>query len=109
MSGADYGLFVLKLEDEHYFVGYSTKPDVRIKRHFAGKGADWTALHKPLEVVTTRSLGFMTEAEAAAKAADATAALMRLFGWQKVRGGIWKSIDEATILRQLRASGYRYV
>ena len=34
LIGADYGLFVLKLEDEHYFVGYSTKPDVRIKRHF---------------------------------------------------------------------------
>ncbi|ALI04014.1 hypothetical protein AO353_24170 [Pseudomonas fluorescens] len=40
MRGADYSLFVLKLEDEHYFVGYSTKPAVRIKRHFAGKGAD---------------------------------------------------------------------
>ncbi|MBB6154949.1 putative GIY-YIG superfamily endonuclease [Pseudomonas sp. JAI115] len=108
MCGADYSLFVLKLEDEHYFVGYSTKPDVRIKRHFAGKGADWTALHKPVEVVTTRSLGFITETEAASKTADATLALMRLFGWRKVRGGTWKSIDEAATLSQLRLSGYRY-
>jgi len=108
LSGADYGLFVLKLEDDHYFVGYSTKPAVRIKRHFAGKAADWTSLHKPVEVVTTRSLGFVTEAEAAAKTADATVALMRLFGWQKVRGGTWRSVDEAITLKQLRASGHRY-
>lgn len=108
VCGADYSLFVLKLEDEHYFVGYSTKPAVRIKRHFAGKGAGWTSLHKPVEVVTTRSLGFIAEAEAASKTADATLALMRLFGWRKVRGGAWKSIDEVVTLNQLRLSGCRY-
>lgn len=108
LSGADYGLFVLKLEDDHYFVGYSTKPAVRIKRHFLGTAADWTSRHKPVEVVTTRSLGFITEAEAAAKTADATVALMRLFGWKKVRGGTWRSVDEAITLKQLRASGLRF-
>ncbi|MEW5620630.1 GIY-YIG nuclease family protein [Pseudomonas putida] len=97
---------MLKLENDHYFVGYSTKPDVRIKRHFAGTGADWTSLHKPIEVLTTRSLSFITESEAASKTADATVALMRLFGCRKVRGGVWKSVDEAVTLNQLRLYGY---
>lgn len=108
LRGANYGLFVLKLEGEHYFVGYSTKPDVRINRHFAGKGADWTSLHKPIGVLSERSIGFLTESQAAAKATDATAALMRLFGWKKVRGGVWRSVDEAVTLKQLRLSGYSF-
>lgn len=59
-------------------------------------------------MVTTRFLGFITEAEAAAKATDAMLALMRLFGWRKVRGGTWKSVDEVVSLKQLRLSGCRY-
>lgn len=73
MRGADYGLFVLKLEGEHYFVGYSTAPSVRIKRHFSVKGADWTSLHNHVEVLSERSLGFMTESEDTTKTNDATA------------------------------------
>ncbi|TNF78776.1 GIY-YIG nuclease family protein [Pseudomonas sp. ICMP22404] len=108
LSGAEYGLFVLKLEGGYYFVGYSTKPNVRINRHFAGKGADWTSLHRPIEVLSKRSLGFLTESQAATKATDATVALMRLFGWEKVRGGIWRSVDEEVTFKQLRLSGHTF-
>ncbi|KTB94315.1 hypothetical protein AO073_07540 [Pseudomonas syringae ICMP 11293] len=104
--GTEYFLFVLKLESDCYYVGYSSKPDLRIRRYFAGKGSDWTDLHKPVEVLAKRSLGTLCESEAAAKTADATISMMRLFGWRNVRGAAWKSVDAETTLKQLRAFGY---
>jgi predicted GIY-YIG superfamily endonuclease len=105
----EYFLFILKLEGDRYYVGYSSKPDVRIKRYFAGKGSDWTALYKPVEVLTTRTLGEVCESDAAAKTADATVAMMRLFGWRNVRGAAWKSVDPDIVFKQLCAYGYHDV
>ncbi|MBS7459219.1 GIY-YIG nuclease family protein [Pseudomonas syringae] len=107
--GTEYFLFILKLEGDRYYVGYSSKPDLRIRRYFAGKGSDWTALHKPVEVLAKRSLGTLCESEAAAKTADATISMMRLFGWRNVRGAAWKSVDAETTLKQLSAFGYNGV
>lgn len=59
-----------------------------------------------MEVLAKRSLGTLCESEAAAKTADATISMMRLFGWRNVRGAAWKSVDAATTLKQLRAFGY---
>ncbi|PWD01861.1 GIY-YIG nuclease family protein [Pseudomonas amygdali pv. lachrymans] len=108
-QATEYFLFVLKLESDRYYVGYSSKPDLRIKRYFAGKGSDWTALHKPVEVLARRSLGRLCESDAAAKTADATISMMQLFGWRNVRGAAWKSVDAETTLKQLRAFGYSEV
>lgn len=79
---------------------------MRIKRYFAGKGSDWTALHKPVEVLTKRSLGALGKSGAAAKTANVTVPMMRLFGWRNVRGGAWKSVDPDATFKQLRANGY---
>ncbi|MBK5374651.1 GIY-YIG nuclease family protein [Pseudomonas sp. TH43] len=102
----EYFLFILKLEGDRYYVGYSSKPDARIKRYFAGKGSDWTGLYKPVEVLTTRSLGALRESDAAAKTADATVSMMRLVGWRNVRGAAWKSVDPDVVFKQLHAYGY---
>jgi predicted GIY-YIG superfamily endonuclease len=103
----EYFLFILNLEGDRYYVGYSSKPDVRIKRYFAGKGSDWTGLYKPVEVLTTRLLvGALRESDAAARTADATVSMMRLFGWRNVRGAAWKSVDPEVVFKQLRAYGY---
>jgi predicted GIY-YIG superfamily endonuclease len=105
-QNTEYFLFVLTLEDDCYYVGYSSKPDVRIKRYFSGKGATWTALHKPVGVLTTRSLGLLCESDAATKTADATLSMMKLFGWRNVRGAAWKSVDPDITFKQLRTYGY---
>lgn len=105
----EYFIFILKLEGDRYYVGYSGKPDVRIKRYFAGKGSDWTTLYKPIEVLATRSLGTLCESDAAAKTADATVSMMRLFGWRNVRGAAWKSVDPAVVFKQLCTYGYHDV
>lgn len=82
---------------------------MRIKRYFSGKGSDWTALYKPVEVLITRALGALCESDAAAKTADATVSMMRLFGWHNVRGAAWKSVDPDIVFKQLCAYGYHDV
>ena len=37
-------VYVLKLEDDRYYVGESISPDTRIQNHFKGKGSAWTRL-----------------------------------------------------------------
>lgn len=106
---AEYSLFVLRLEGDKYFIGYSSNPEARIRRHLAGKGAEWTTLYKPLEVITTKSLGFVSESAAAQAASIATVALMRMAGWRNVRGGLWWSIDSADTLKMLHSHGFQDV
>jgi len=106
---SEHSVFVLRLEGEKFFVGYSTNPTTRIARHFSGKASDWTAFYKPAEVLFTRSLGSITTSAAAAKTAEATVALMRLAGWKNVRGGPWNRMDNAEIAKLLNAHGYHDV
>lgn len=43
--------YVLKLEDNCYYVGYTCDIVGRLKTHWSGLGARWTRLHKPLYVM----------------------------------------------------------
>ena len=36
-------VYVLRLEDDCLYVGYTLDPEVRIASHFMGRGAQWTA------------------------------------------------------------------
>ncbi|MGZ7067611.1 MAG: GIY-YIG nuclease family protein [Methanobacterium sp.] len=53
----NYGVYVIKCENDKYYVGYSTKLFERINQHFMGEGSKWTQLHKPIRVVFVRELG----------------------------------------------------
>ena len=63
-----YWLYVLKLEHGKYYVGFTgmKNPYDRIMQHVAGEGdgAEWTELHKPIEVVEIRDAGVITATEA---------------------------------------------
>jgi hypothetical protein len=50
-----------------------------------------------------RSLGTLCESDAAAKTADATVSMMRLFGWRNVYSAAWQSVAPDTTSKQLRA------
>lgn len=102
----EYSLFVLRLEHDKYFVGYSSNPDHRIKRHFSGRGSEWTSLYKPTEVIIVKSLGMIPESDAALAADLATVTMMRKVGWRNVRGGPWWSPKDEEVIRVLRARGY---
>ena len=43
-------LYILKLVAGKYYVGISQNPQMRIKDHFANRGAGWTRTHKPVSV-----------------------------------------------------------
>jgi hypothetical protein len=44
-------IYVLKLEQQKYYIGKTTNPCFRIDRHFNGDGAQWTKVYKPIKLV----------------------------------------------------------
>jgi len=46
-------VFVLGLQEDCYFIGFSTDPERSIKDHFDGKDLLWTRVHRPLKVLRT--------------------------------------------------------
>tara|TARA_B100001094_G_scaffold4681_1_gene4232 strand:+ start:1381 stop:1833 length:453 start_codon:yes stop_codon:yes gene_type:complete len=47
----DKSIYVLKLEQNKYYIGESINSEKRINAHFNGKGALWTRLYKPLKII----------------------------------------------------------
>ncbi len=43
-------VYVLKLANGNYYVGKTDRGEKRLKEHVAGRGAEWTKLHKPKEI-----------------------------------------------------------
>ena len=73
-------VYVLKLQDDCWYIGYSADPECRIAAHFLGRGARWTQVHAPMAV---ESLQPGTK-----KLEDVvTIAYMVRHGYQRVRGG----------------------
>ena len=44
-------IYILKLENNKYYVGRTYNYDRRISDHFSGKGSYWTKINKPIEVI----------------------------------------------------------
>ncbi len=81
----DY-VYVLQLEGEHFYVGYSANLPNRIYQHFTGDGALWTKKHRPLKIVEVVLGDKSVEKEK-------TLQYMTAKGFQKVRGWAWCAIN----------------
>lgn len=44
-------IYVLKLENDKYYVGKTSNPEFRLNRHFKNNGSNWTKLYKPIEII----------------------------------------------------------
>lgn len=44
-------IYILRLEQDKYYVGKTSNPDFRIDSHFNSEGSAWTKLYKPIEVL----------------------------------------------------------
>lgn len=44
-------IYILKLENNKYYVGRTHNYERRINDHFTGKGSYWTRIHKPVKVI----------------------------------------------------------
>lgn len=76
-------VYVLKLEDDCYYVGFTTNLENRMREHFCRKKCSWLKLHKPIEIIHTISPAdkFVEK--------EITLEYMKMKGWRKVRGASW--------------------
>ena len=44
-------VYILKLSEDKYYVGWSSRIGIRIEQHFRNKGSPWTKKYKPLELI----------------------------------------------------------
>lgn len=43
-------IYILKLENNKYYVGKTSHPKTRIDQHFANQGSSWTKKHNPIDI-----------------------------------------------------------
>jgi predicted GIY-YIG superfamily endonuclease len=77
-------VYVLKLEDECWYVGITMDLNKRLGQHFSGDGAKWTKMHKPIGVDK-----IIYPADGDTIENDTTKEYMALYGTEKVKGGSW--------------------
>ena len=44
-------IYVLKLQQNKYYIGKTNNPDVRIDNHFQSNGSQWTKKYKPIHLI----------------------------------------------------------
>jgi hypothetical protein len=84
---SDTIVYVLLLEKDKIYVGYSERPiGARFIEHFNYQGSKWTSIYPPLQVLTVQPGGIEEENEM-------TLTMMDKYGWWNVRGGKWCQVD----------------
>lgn len=80
-------LYALSLEGGYWYVGMSRNPEKRFGKHLRGKGAVWTRLHRPIEIVELRPTTIMVDSEASLLEDEMTLEYAKKYGVEVVRGG----------------------
>ncbi len=76
-------VYVLKLEDERYYVGRTSNFMQRMNEHFTLRGSEYTKKYKPIKIVE------VIEEKDKYDERDKTLAYMQKYGYEKVRGYAW--------------------
>lgn len=92
-------LYVLKLEQDNYYVGITTQsPEKRFWEHKNGiRGASWTGKYRPVEIVFKEDLGYISKVQAETIENRKTREYMKEFGLNNVRGGDLTDTDGMVI------------
>lgn len=80
-------IYILKCEEDKYYVGKSTNINKRLKQHFKKKGASWTKIYKPVQIYEIRRNCDEFDEE------KITLQYMKKFGINNVRGGSYTRIQ----------------
>lgn len=75
-------IYVLKCEDDCWYVGITHDLNKRFAQHLNGTGAKWTRLHKPISIVEV-----YTDGCTPAKECAITEKYCDMYTRDKVRGG----------------------
>jgi putative endonuclease len=51
MSSPEFFCYMVRCHDGSYYTGWTLDPERRVKQHNAGRGAAYTRLHRPVELV----------------------------------------------------------
>ena len=84
-DGLEY-VYVLELENNKYYVGYTENFDSRMISHFGGSGSKWTKIHVP---VTVMEVFRGNKEDENSKTID----MMIKYGYKNVRGGKYCKCD----------------
>jgi len=88
-------IYVLKLENDKYYVGQSIDIENRLIFHIKGKlGSEWTKKHKPIKEIDLIETDFTEVNEAMFLENSITIHYMKIYGWKNVRGGDYCTLDE---------------
>jgi predicted GIY-YIG superfamily endonuclease len=94
-------IFVLKLENEKYFIGKSVDFDKSLIKHENGTASKWTKIHKPIKVIETIELDNENSIEIQDKIDNIVRKYFMAFGFKNVRGGRYSIIDTETHLKKV--------
>ena len=86
-------IYILKLENNKYYVGKTHNPEYRLNNHFNENGSSWTKKYKPIKILKLIPNCDNYDED------KYTIKYMDLYGINNVRGGSYCSIklDESTI------------
>jgi len=79
-------VYVLRLQDDRRYVGWSADPETRIASHFLGRGSHWTQTHPPVAVESIQPGDTTLENVI-------TIAMMAKHHWRNVRGGLYREVN----------------
>ena len=80
-------LYILKLENDKWFIGKSANVEKRYEQHLNGEGDTFTQLHKPVSLELSRELISDTDQD------ETVREYMRKYGIENVRGGIYSKTE----------------
>jgi len=90
-------LYILKLENDKWFIGKSANVEKRYEQHLNGEGDPFTQLHKPISLELSRDLTSETDQD------ETVREYMRKYGVENVRGGIYSKTEfNSNDLRKIR-------
>ncbi len=92
-NNEDYLVYVLKLENDKWWVGKTTNISKTVKQYKCGKGTPWTTINKVVDVEELREKAQLKEV---------TLEYMRKYGWENVRGYAWSQWNMKAAPRELR-------
>jgi predicted GIY-YIG superfamily endonuclease len=88
-------VYVLRLEDDCYYIGVSSNLNARLAQHFCGDGSAWTRRHKPIELIEVHIGGEGKEDEIALQ-------YIKKYGYHKARGGKYLKDKKTTLCYWLK-------
>jgi len=94
-------LYLLELQNKKFYVGQSSRPQVRFSDHQIGQGGKWTRQYPPVALLNTKPVTVANLREACLYENWMTLHYMEQYGWQNVRGGGFFGFGEERIIEKI--------